>query len=84
MTRTEADLITSLDNRVRAKDREIEALYELSELQVLLIEKLSTMNAYLQHAVELLSLPRPTEDDIQFVRDGILMLECEQEGGIRH
>ena len=47
MTRTEDDLITSLENRIRARDRELERYDELTECQALLIEKLTEMNTYL-------------------------------------
>ncbi len=64
MTRTESDLLTSLENRVRAKDDVIVAQHAL-------IEQLTVMNEYLQKAVELLSLPRVTDADVRFVMAGL-------------
>ena len=76
MTRTEEDLVTSLENRLRAKD-------DIIVSQYVLIEQLQILNAYLTSAVELLSLPRVTNADVQFVIDGLQQLET-QKPEIRH
>jgi len=65
MTRTEEDLVTSLENRVRALTATVQAQYQQIE--------------YLKMAVELLSMPRITNDDIQGVRDGLLVLTLGEE-----
>jgi hypothetical protein len=41
--------------------------------------RLKALNDYLQHAVDLLSLPRPTVEDIKAVRDGLLLLQAPVE-----
>jgi hypothetical protein len=64
MTRTEEDLVVSLENRVRAKDDIIEAQYAV-------IEQLTLANETLTKAVELLSLPRVTDADYAFVVSGL-------------
>ncbi len=83
MTRTESDLLTSLENRVRAKDILIADQHDVMEAQALLIERLSEMTAYLLHAVDLLSLPRQTDADVRFVVEGLSALTAEPKE-IRH
>ena len=41
------------------------------------------LNSYLQNAVDLLSLPRVTLDDVQAVRDGLLLLRSPSDVLVR-
>jgi hypothetical protein len=84
MTRTESDLLTSLENRVRAKDILIADQHDVMEAQALLIERLSEMTAYLLHAVDLLSLPRQSPEDVRFVMEGLELMEPIGKDEVRH
>ena len=84
MTRTENDLVTSLENRVRAMTDTIQQLFTAGEAASLTIHSLETQNAFLRQAVELLSMPRITNDDVRFVRDSLAQLAGEPVEEIRH
>ena len=77
MTRTEEDLVTSLENRLRAKDEVIAAQYAV-------IEQLTLANETLTRAVELLSLPRVTDAEIAFVVEGLKELAPMKPNEVLH
>ena len=78
VTRTEEDLVTSLENRVRGLTRTVEAQQQLLEQQAVLLEVRDRQIEYLKSSVELLCLPRRTDADLQLVADGLTVLLQEK------